>query len=190
MASVRIVKEFTYRGQVTEFSNRYHIGVNFPSSSGAWDLLLSNIMTAEAKMWPSFADGGARVVRGVGLGPNSNIPVHELVSTHDGQIPLGGIDALPGDVAAIMKCTTPDRSVRNHPIYLFSYFHAAQKNIGSPADELATVQHTAMNTYCSEWLAGFSDGNGLYHRSRPNNGTLITGAAVDPLVTHRDLTRL
>jgi hypothetical protein len=189
MASVRIIKEFNYLGSVREFSNRYHIGTNMPQTGPQWDNLLTAIMSAEALMFTSFANNGARVVKGVGIGPNSNLPVHELAFEHDGSLPATGLEAVPGDCAALLRCTTPDRSVRNHPIYLFSYWHSVHRDAGAGADRIATSQLAALQAYSDKWLAGFSDGTTTYHRSRPNNGTLITGGVVETFFTHRDLPR-
>jgi hypothetical protein len=189
MASVRIVKQFTYREVARQFSNRYHIGVNFPQTPAAWKTLIDNVAGAETDLFPPLANGGAKIVAGYGLGPNSNIPVHEETYNYDGVLAHDTWSPSPGDAAAIVKYTTPDRSIRNHPIYLWSYYHAVGAQPGVDGDKLNTVQHAAIQAYANAWLTGFSDGSTTYRRSRPNNGTIATAATCELDISHRDLPR-
>jgi hypothetical protein len=52
-------------------------------------------------------------------------------------------------------------------------------------DKLATGQKSAMGTYATAWIAGFSDGTITCARAGPN-GTAATGSVVEEYVTHRD----
>jgi hypothetical protein len=89
----------------------------------------------------------------------------------------------------LVKYTTPDKSVRNHPIYLFSYHHAVANQGAADGDLLQNAQHTAMQAFHDKWLVGFSDGSTTYRRSRPNNGTIATSVTVETFLSHRDLPR-
>lgn len=189
MSSVRIVKEFTYRGVVRQFSNRYHIGVNHPSDPAHWFTLVQNVMVEEATMWPTFSAGGVRVVAGFGLAPGSDVPVFEHEQVIDGSMPIVPWHPCPGDAAALAWYWTPDKSVRNHTVYLNSYYHAVGTDPNGSGDHVSGEQLAQMNAFAQHWLAGFSDGSTLYKRSRPDKGTLATSAGVYSEITHRDLPR-
>jgi hypothetical protein len=94
-----------------------------------------------------------------------------------------------GDVAAVIRYSTPDRSTKNHPVYCFNYYHSIQANLSISGDAVHALALAAMGTYASVWVgAGFSDGSTSVKRSRPT-GDLCTGYLVNPLLSHRDLPR-
>jgi hypothetical protein len=189
MSSVRITKRFTYKGVVRNFSNRYHIGVNFPQSGTAWDTLLTAIVQAERQIYRPEAQGGAAIVLAEGLGPNSNIPLHTLTTAADGLLFADSSHHVtPGDTAVLVRFHTPDRSVKNHPVYLFSYYHTPTV-VNGVVDVVSPDQVTQLQTYSQQWLTGFADGVTSYRRSRPNVGTLADSFTVMPEITHRDLPR-
>lgn len=186
-SSIRIVKEFTYRGQTRHFSNRYHFGTYLPPDATHWTTLMDAVTAAEKLIYAAEAFGGAKIIQGVGYAGGSEVPVFTKTYSLDGTFsPPSGIP-IPGDCAAIVRYSTPDRSVKNHPIYCFNYYHSMYGG-GSVAtkDSLYSGQLTVLQTYAAAWLTGFSDGTTTVHRSRPS-GDLCTGSLVNPLVTHRDL---
>jgi hypothetical protein len=174
---------------VREFSNRYHIGTAYPPDSTHWTTLCDAIVAAEHAIYPALASGGATIVEAVGYAPGSEVPVFTKTYSTDGSLSAAGFLPCPGDVAAVIRYSTPDRSTKNHPVYCFNYYHAVSSN-GSAAtsDNLQTGQKNAMSTYAAAWLTGFSDGTTTYHRSRPT-GDLCNGSLVLPQLSHRDLPR-
>jgi hypothetical protein len=99
-----------------------------------------------------------------------------------------GGSPIAGDSAALIRYSTAARSSKNHPVYLFNYYHAAYSITNQPDNILATLQ-AAMATYAGTWIgAGFSDGATSYNRAGPN-GASATGVLVESLITHRDLPR-
>lgn len=189
MSSVRITKTMNYRGAPRTFSNRYHIGTTHPVDDSHWNALISAIAAAEAPMFLALASGGAKIILGEGIVGGSNIPVHSSVLSLDGSLSIAAPPVAPGDAAAIVRYTTPDRSSKNHPVYLFSYYHTVMNQGSAGADLLVVAQKTALQTYADHWISGFTDGSTVYKRSRPNVGTLATAAVVSPEITHRDLPR-
>jgi hypothetical protein len=94
-----------------------------------------------------------------------------------------------GDVAALVRYSTASRTEKNHPLYLFNYYHSALMNNSlATIDQLNTAQRTAMGTYASAWISGFSDGGHTCIRCGPN-GDVATGQLVNLLLTHRDFPR-
>ncbi len=186
-ASIRVVKQFTYRATVRQFSNRYHIGTNAPPDSTHWTTFSDAVVAAERLIFPNFSSGGAEIVQTVGYAAGSEVPVFVKNYTADGSLNPTGFLPCPGDVAALIRYSTPDRSTKNHPIYCFNYYHAVSAaGSGGNQDVLLASQRTAMQTYAAAWITGFSDGTTTFHRSRPT-GNLVTGSIVESLLTHRDL---
>jgi hypothetical protein len=184
-----VIKEFHYRGATHTFSNRYHFGGGTPADSTHWTTFSDNVVAAEKAIFHTFASYGARIIETVGYAGGSEIPVFTKIYTPvDGTATGTGFNP-PGDVAALIRYATPDRSSKNHPIYCFNYYHAIwQSDAVGGQDAVAPSQATALGTYATAWLSGFSDGTNVLRRSRPN-GTVCTGSFVEPLLTHRDLPR-
>lgn len=186
-ASIRVVKQFNYRGTIREFSNRYHFNNGPPADASKWTTFSDAIVTAEKAIYLSLANGGAKIVETIGYAGGSEIPVFTKTYTTDGTGTWTTYIPAPGDAAALIRYSTADRSTKNHPIYCFNYYHAVQM-AGSAltSDTLLSNQKTAMQTYSSLWLTGFSDGSANHVRSRPNEHACL-GSLVETYITHRDL---
>jgi hypothetical protein len=146
-------------------------------------------VTAEKAVYVALGSGGATIVETFGFAAGSEIPVFSKTYSADGTD--GGTGNLqPGDVAGLVRHSTAARSTKNHPIYLFSYYHAAHSDTGvANKDTWASAQRTAQSTYQTLWAStGFSDGANTYKRSSPS-GHDSTGFIVETLLTHRDLPR-
>jgi hypothetical protein len=125
------------------------------------------------------------IVEANGFDAGSEVAVFSKSYSTAGTLAAGGNPLSPGDCAALIRYSTAQRSVKNHPIYLFNYYHSALWNLATAPDELATVQKTAMGTYAAAWVAGFSDGSVTHHRCGPQ-GHVATGYLVSPYIRHRD----
>jgi hypothetical protein len=146
-------------------------------------------VAAEKAIYTSYASQGAQIVQTVGYAGGSEIPVFNKTYT-----PVTGTGAWsgfppPGDVAACLRWSTADRSSKNHPIYLFNYYHSVYQSDSTGAqDNVASGAAAAIATYAAAWITGFSDGTTSHRRSRPN-GDVATGSLLLPQLTHRDLPR-
>lgn len=178
--SVRVVKTFTYRGVTRQFSNRYHFNGGVPANDSAWHTLFDNITTAEQAIYPASCE----VVEAFGYAAGSDVPVSSKTYTKTGTLSTTGLTQAPGDCAVLLRYATAARTSKNHPVYLFNYFHGALFSVGV-VDTLATSQRTAVGTYANSWISGFSDGSVTYNRAGPN-GASATGQLVDSMITHRD----
>lgn len=187
--SIRVVKQFNYRAGTREFSNRYHFSGGTPGGSTPWTTLSDAIVTAEKATFPAIGSGGATIIGTYGYEAGSDVPVFSKSYTTAGTLSSTGFYACPGDVAALVRYSTADRSEKNHPIYLFNYVHAVG-NAGLPTtgDTLVAHQRTALLTYAGLWVTGFSDGTHTCVRSGPNGHT-ATGVTVATQLTHRDFPR-
>jgi hypothetical protein len=181
--SVRVVKSFLFKGGTRLYSNRYHFNGGTPADATHWHTLMDNIVNAEK----AALYANSTIVECLGYAAGSDVPVatkvYSTAGTHTG---TGGNEA-PGECAALVRYSTAARTTKNHPIYLFNYYHNALLTTSgaSGQDKLLASQATSFATYASSWISGFSDGTITAVRASPN-GAAATGSIVEEWLTHRD----
>jgi hypothetical protein len=123
----------------------------------------------------------------VGYAAGSDVPVASKVYSLPGTLTFAANDTTsPLEVAGLCRYSTAERTTKNHPIYLFSYWHGAGvDSTAAYGEKLSTNQRTAMQSYSAEWISGFSDGSITAVRAGPN-GQLALGSIIEEYVTHRD----
>lgn len=182
--SVKVVKSYYYRGVAKSFSNRYHFNGGTPADAAHWHTLMDNIVTAEKAIY----DAAVTITECIGYAAGSEIPVASKTYTTAGTY-AGSTIRAPGDSAALIRYATAARSSKNHPIYLFNYYHDVWATSASASsggvDQVLAAQVTLYNTYAAAWIAGFSDGTITVVRAGPNGAT-ATGYLTEPNITHRD----
>lgn len=189
--SIVITKRFTYRGDTREFSNRYHFEGDVPADHAAWQTLADNIVDAEKTCYEDTVTIVEAVGNDASTSSLTNLhgdAVFTKVYAVDGTADYGsGAIPAPGDCAALIRYATTARSSKNHPVYLFNYYHGV--NIPSTGgDALVSGQHADFNAYAAAWVTGFNDGTGARERCGPHGAVAISGGVKD-MVTHRDLPR-
>jgi hypothetical protein len=174
--SIKITKSMPYKGGTRTWSNRYHFNGGTPADSAHWTTFSDAIVTAEKAVLPNFVT----ITGSVGYAAGSDVPVFSKTYSTAGTLVLGTSVATPGDCAALVRYSTTARTPKNHPIYLFNYYHAARGTSGT-IDQLDAGQK-------SSWISGFSDGTNTLVRAGPNGAT-ATGQLVETYITHRDFPR-
>lgn len=185
-SSIRVVKTFTYRGDVAKkFSNRYYFDGASPGDDTTWHSLMDAVVLVEKTIYPSTV----HIVECFGYDAGSEVAVASKTYTTAGTLSFGTDLFTPGDCAAVLRMATTKRSTKNHTVYVFSYFHQAMMEQTAPDnDTLSDAQKTAIEAYGNDWLTGISVGGRTYHRTTPD-AHLTTGRAVDAYIGHRDFPR-
>lgn len=182
--SIKVTKSFTYRGVTRRFSNRYHFNGGTPPDSAHWTTLSDAVVNAEKACYNSVV----QIVQTTGYAAGSEVPVFtKTYSTAGTGVFASGVPA-PGDSAAIIRYSTAVRSSKNHPVFLFNYYHAATL-ASTGGDTVHATLVTNLAAYAALWdTTGFSDGSSTYKRAGPNGASAV-GHTVPTLITHRDLPR-
>jgi hypothetical protein len=181
--SVKVVKSFPFKGGTRLWSNRYHFNGGTPPDPTHWHTLFDAITTAEKAGLTSTNT----IVEALGYAAGSDVPVATKVYSLAGTSAVAtGHIGVPGEVAGLTRYSTAARSTKNHPIYLFNYYHGVQVNSLVSTDLLDASVKAAMDTYAGAWLTGFSDGGSVTAVRASPNGAAATGHLVEEYVTHRD----
>jgi hypothetical protein len=139
------------------------------------------VVAAEAEVH----DDNVTIVQAVGYDAASEIPVYTKdYSTVGAFGAVNGSLVCPGDAAAMVRYSTTQRTSKNHPIYLFNWYHGVSHVFEQP-DNLSALHIAAFEDYADLWLAGFNDGTSDHVRAGPN-GAVAQSRLVSPLVRHRD----
>lgn len=178
-----VTKQFVYRGGNQQYSNAYHFDGGNPANATAWETLADAVVNAE-----KLATRGASTIVMV-KGYNAGATVAAFTKSYStvGTLATTGGILQAGDVAALVRFSTTQLNSKGRPIYLFNYYHDVCA-ASTDRDTLLAAQKTALETYATAWLTGFSDGSVTHHRAGPN-GAVAQVRFVNPLVTHRDFPR-
>jgi len=180
--SVKVVKQMLYKGAQHKWSNRYHFNGGTPADDSHWQTLFTNIRNAEKLV----LDGNVGIVEVVGYAAGSDVPVATWTGSVGGTAAPANTISCPGNDAGLVRYATTARTSKNHPIYLFNYYHWAYRDsTSSDTNTINAGWKTLLETYATAWIAGFSDGTNTYVRAGPNGATAVS-RLVEPWLTHRD----
>jgi hypothetical protein len=173
-----------FRGSPRLWSNRYHFGGSLPADSTHWTTFSDAVVAAEKNVLAT----DVTIVGTTGYAAGSDVPVFTKTYSTAGLVNVGTAFWQQGEVCALVRYSTATRTSKNHPKYLFNYYHRVAASSLTTPDSLSSSVVTLFQTYAAAWIAGFSDGSAVKPRMGPN-GDLALGAVVETLLTHRDFPR-
>jgi hypothetical protein len=181
--SITLQKTIPFKGGNRIYSNRYHFNGTLPPDSTHWDTLRDNIVNAEKACHYS----NVHITRALGYAAGSDVPVYDSTISVAGTLtPVSGALIQAGEVAALVRYSTPNRSTKNHPIYCFNYYHFVfVSSTSGNGDLLDANQKDALETLAGDWVSGIADGTVDHVRTSPA-GHVCNGYTVAEWVTHRD----
>lgn len=185
--SITLVKRFTYRDTLEEFSNTYHFNGTIPLNDAAWLALADAMILAEKPT----VQASVSWVRAYGYEPGNEHSIWQHSydgppsTAQVGTMALGTQRDVPGDIAVTVRWYTGQINSRGKKIYCRKYLHGAVAHI-SDIDEVGAQQKTAMQTWAAKLIDGTLPGSFKYCGPQ---GATLSSPSVNAYLTTRTLKR-
>jgi hypothetical protein len=173
-----------YRGGTKQWSNRWFFNQTALPSNSDKDAIADAIVAQENIQYSSRVS----FVEDIWYAAGSDVPVYTHARTDVGTMATTGRSACPGDCAALLRFSTTQRTSKNHPIYLFKYFHDVYYDSSGSPDSVAALQVGRIAALGSMMVAGIVQAGVTYKAAGPH-GAVAQGSLAEPLITHRDFPR-
>lgn len=173
---VKLVFSSPYRGGTKVWSQLWHFdGPTTWASSGQFQTLVDNLVAQIQGLLPSDTS----ITEAIAYNAGSSVPVYTYTHTWTGTstATTGRRQAL--EACALVKFTTTQRSTKNHPIYLFKWFHAVFSSGTGTYEALDSGLKTNIQNNMTTILGGLSDGTNTRQYCGPF-GAVAQSRIVEP----------
>lgn len=185
-----IIKRFTYRGVLEEWSNHYWLTGPTPSNATEWRALFDAVANAEAGQLLDVN----KIIKGYGYDSTDEhaaavwtvdlrVAPNTLVS---GTWTGSGGSVAPGDSAVWVRWGLDKLNSKGKRVYLRKYFHPAVVQPAPNTDQLVSQQVTGLTTFGGKMRDGTLLGGRVV---TDKQGTPVLGAGVSTYATTRTLKR-
>jgi hypothetical protein len=180
--SIRIDKTSPYKGGTKTWSNRYHFDSTVAMTEAVFDALADWLVGIEKYILATEVT----IIGAVGYDPGSDVPVWSKSYSQAGlEVPGSSERVGPLEQALLVRFTTTQRSVKNHPIYGFKYYHGAIVADGTDRELVPSGRKTSWDSQIAGMVSGTTVGGTLYKVSGPR-GAVYQSGACETYYTHRD----
>lgn len=152
---IKLTFSFSWRGAAKQWSQLYHF--NGPTSWASQ----TQFNTASDALWNLVKQSlPARVtlVESTGYNAGSFLPVYTKVYGAAGTYTDTSNPQAAGEMCMLWRFTTTQRSTKNHPIYLYKWWHGMQTDGMTSPDTLRSGLQSTAQSVVNAIVAGISDG--------------------------------
>lgn len=153
-AGLKTEYTFSWRGNTKTFSQLWHF------TQGSWQDQ-THFNAASDALWNLIKQNTcARVTLAstVGYNPGSFLPVFSKSYGAAGTYTDTSNPQAQGEACMLWRFTTTQRTTKNHPIYLYKWFHGTQTDGATSPDTLRTGIASTAASVITALLSGISDG--------------------------------
>lgn len=175
---VKVEYHFGWRGATKNWSQLYHF--NGPTS---WDDQ-THFDTFCTNLWNQIKQSlPARVTCDsmVGYNAGSFLPVYSHTIAAAGTYTDTTNPQAAGEMCMLWKFTTDQRTTKNHPIYLFKWWHGMQTDGATSPDSLRSGIASTAATPIAALVSGISDGTNTRKYAGPRGAVAQTGTCLSTL---------
>ncbi len=168
------------RGGTHTWSNRYFFtGANLTGGQFA------ALIAAMEPDWKQCLPTTTNITAYTQYDSGSDVPVSTVAVSVAGTWTLTSHPPATSDSCALARFSTSQRTSKNHPIYLYKYWHGVTADSGTAGDTIQSTQLTRYQQFASDIVSGFSDGSTTRHVTGPY-GAVAIGQLVSQYIHHRD----
>lgn len=180
--SVKVIKQSPYKGGLKEWSNRWYFSPTGPMDLTTFEDLSDWLVGIEH----NYLGTPCTIIGTTGYNPGSEVPVHTKTYSTACTATLAGSQSFATlEVASLWRFTTDQRSVKNHPIYGFKYYHQQILDTLPDREAMPPPHQASQQTDANLILAGNVVGGTTYFPCTAY-GAVFQQAFVEPMYTHRD----
>jgi hypothetical protein len=178
--SIKVTVQSPHKSGTINWSNRWFF-TGAALTLAQFNALVALLQAEYVLILPSTSS----IVEYTQYDPGSDVPVRTSSVSVAGTMPLTSGNKCPSFCASMLRFSTSQRTSKNHPIYLFKYFHACISDSAGNGDNLQSILSSRLNSFGTDVVAGFNDGTSTRHVTGPYGATAI-GYVNHGYVVHRD----